>query len=264
MQLFLLDPFLATRLLCGQIMVYYFDTGSIIQKLKGLFKKAGSPPYKMPEPDILYGIIRKSTLFKNMSDDNIRKMIARMEGVRRAAGDVIIREGDEGDYYYLLLEGTAEVLKRIPGTQDFQSVAELASGAPFGEEALISNAKRNATVSMKTKGVLLRLPKDAFVDYVRDSLVTWFSSIEAQKKVNQGAKWADTREPLEYQKVHLPGAISLPVKDLRDRLGELDKGTEYICYCENGRISATAAFLLNQNGFKAAVLQGGLKRLNAG
>ncbi len=244
-------------------MVYYFDTGSFVQKLKGFFKKAGTSSFKMPEPDTLFGIIRKSALFKNMSDDHIRSMITRMEGVQRAAGDVIIREGDEGDYYYLLLEGTAEVLKRVPNTQEFQSIAELTSGAPFGEEALISNAKRNATVSMTTKGVLLRLPKDAFVDYVRDSLVTWLSAIEAQKNVNKGSKWADTREPLEYQKVHLPGAVSLPIKELRDRLGELDKNTEYICYCENGRISATAAFLLNQNGFKAAVLQGGLRRLEA-
>ena len=245
-------------------MVYYFDTGSLVQKFKGLFKKAGAQPFIMPEPEKLFGIIRKSALFKNMSDDNIRRMIARMEGVRRAAGDVIIREGDEGDFYYLLLEGTAEVLKRVSGSQEAQSVAELASGAPFGEEALISNAKRNATVSMKTDGVLLRLPKDAFVDYVRDSLVTWLSPIDAQKNVNKGAQWTDTREMPEYQKMHLPGALSLPAKDLRDRLGELDRETEYICYCENGRISATAAFLLNQNGFKAAVLQGGLKRLNAG
>jgi len=45
-------------------------------------------------------------------------------------------------------------------------------------------------------------------------------------------------------------------------LGELDVNGRYICYCENGRLSATAAFLMRQNGYQVSVLQGGLKGIH--
>jgi rhodanese-related sulfurtransferase len=43
------------------------------------------------------------------------------------------------------------------------------------------------------------------------------------------------------------------------RLNELDKETEYVCYCTTGRRSSAAAFLLVQNGYKASVLNGGVQ-----
>jgi rhodanese-related sulfurtransferase len=142
-----------------------------------------------------------------------------------------------------------------------QVVAELTAPMGFGEEALISNAKRNATITMKVGGTVMRLSKDAFNDYVKDPLVLWLSPKEAQDKAAQGAKWIDVRDPDEARQAHLHGALSIPLAELRDRVSELSKDTLYVCYCQNGRLSSTAAFLLRLRGFNVGVLRGGLQSL---
>ena len=71
----------------------------------------------------------------------------------------------------------------------------------------------------------------------------------------------DCRDAAESADSHLHGAITVPLEDLRDRVGELNTETLYVCYCENGRQSSTAAFLLSQRGLNAGVLRGGLQGL---
>ncbi len=66
----------------------------------------------------------------------------------------------------------------------------------------------------------------------------------------------------ESAQAHLPGAIEIPIDDVRERApAELDKDTLYICYCDNGRISSSGAFVLKQAGYNSGVLRGGLKSL---
>jgi len=183
-----------------------------------------------------------------------------MDTVPVAEGDVIIKQGDEGDFYYLLVEGKAKVLRRGDGETEARVVAELDEPKGFGEEALISNAKRNATIVMKTGGVVMRFSKDAFNDYVKEPILDWYSAAQAQKEIGQGAKWLDVRDEDEAQS-HLPGAIEIPIDGIRKRAGELSKDILYICYCDNGRMSSSAAFVLKQSGYKTGVLRGGLQSL---
>jgi rhodanese-related sulfurtransferase len=210
---------------------------------------------------VLLDKIRQSELFSNLPAKNLDEMFSRMETVRIKAGETIIKEGDEGDYYYLLVNGTATVSRKHQGDSDAQLVAELVEPIGFGEEALISNAKRNATVAMKTAGLLMRLSKDAFNDYVKEPLITWLSPKDAQDRIVQGAKWIDVRDPTGAREARLPDSISIPMGDLREKAGALDKKQFYICYCENGRLSSTAAFLLRQRGYDVGVLRGGLQSL---
>jgi len=211
---------------------------------------------------VLLDKIRQSELFRDLPPKNLEEMFSRMETVRMKAGETIIKEGDEGDYYYLLVHGTATVSRRRQKTDPkLQLVAELCEPIGFGEEALISNAKRNATVAMKTSGTLMRLSKDAFNDYVKEPLITWVSPKEAQEKIAQGAKWIDVRDCNGSREARLSGSLSIPMEELRDRMSELDKGAFHICYCENGRLSSTAAFLLRQRGYNVGVLRGGLQSL---
>ncbi len=225
---------------------------TIMQKLFGRGKQAAAP---VVDKAVLLEKIRQSDLFKDLPVKDVEEMLAHMETVHMKAGDAVVREGDEGDFYYLLVSGNAKVTRRQ------QAVAELAGPTGFGEEALISNAKRNATVTMSGDGVLMRLSKDGFNDYVKDHLVTWVSPVESQAKIGQGAKWIDVRDPSETKQSRLPGAISIPMEDLRKRTSDLNQKTFYICYCENGRLSSTAAFLLRQRGFNVGVLRGGLQSL---
>lgn len=221
-----------------------------------------APPIEIEvNKTLLIDKIRQSELFKDLPAENIEEMFSHMETVPMRSGDTIIREGDEGDYYYLLVGGTAQVSRRLEKDGKPQVVAELNEPTGFGEEALISNAKRNATVIMTSDGAVMRLSKDAFNDYVKEPMVTWFSPMDAQDKVTNGARWIDVRVAEQARQTRLHGAISMPMEELRDRMSGFDKNTLYICYCENGRLSSTAAFLLRQRGYNVGVLRGGLQSL---
>jgi rhodanese-related sulfurtransferase len=84
------------------------------------------------------------------------------------------------------------------------------------------------------------------------------SAEDARAKVADGAQWIDVRYPSEYQYDKLPGAINIPLSDIRNAFGALDKGREYVLYCQSERRSAAAAFLMAQRGYRAYVLSGGL------
>ena len=231
--------------------------------LSKLFKKVESVPtvVKGVSKTVLLDKIRQTELFRDIPAENLDQAFGHMDTVEVREGDAVVREGEEGDYYYLLVQGAAKVTRRVQPDDSPQVVAELAGPAGFGEEALISNAKRNATVTMATSGTLMRLSKDAFNDFVKEPLVTWMSPKEAQDKVTKGAKWIDVRETGEAQQAHLHGSLSIPMAELRNRMSDLDKATFYVCYCQNGRLSSTAAFLLRQRGFTVGVLRGGVQSL---
>lgn len=192
--------------------------------------------------------------FRAVPPANLRRLLERIEPVPVRAGDVVVRQGELGDYYYLIDRGRARVTRTI-------ELARLGEGAGFGEEALLSEGRRNATVTMETDGVLLRLSKDDFDRLLKEPVLHWIEADEARRRVNAGARWLDVRHAKEYHRFHLPGAVNLPLHELRLRLDELDPGTRYICYCRTGRRSSAAAFLLMQRGFDVHVLRGGLQAL---
>ncbi|HLP98486.1 MAG TPA: cyclic nucleotide-binding domain-containing protein [Sideroxyarcus sp.] len=194
--------------------------------------------------------------FAHLPSANIGKLLNRIEAIAVWNKDVIIREGDEGDYYYLIESGRAQVTRLVGGTN--LVLAELKAGDVFGEEALISDSKRNATVTMKSNGVLLRLKKQDFLELMQEPLLHHIGYQDAKQKVAQGAVWLDVRHPPEYRYDKLPGAINVPLNDIRNAIGVLSKATPYIAYCQSGRRSAAAAFILAQAGYEVYVLENGL------
>jgi rhodanese-related sulfurtransferase len=187
---------------------------------------------------------------------NISALLQRIEAIGVWTGDVIIREGDDGDFYYLIDSGRAQVTRRVGGAD--MVLAELKAGDAFGEEALISDAKRNATVTMKSNGVLLRLGRQDFLELMQEPLLHKVSYEQAMQAVAQGAVWLDVRHPPEYRYDRLRGAMNVPLNDIRNAVGVLDRSKKYIAYCQSGRRSAAAAFILAQAGYDVQVLDGGL------
>ena len=198
----------------------------------------------------------KSGPFAHLPPANIGKLLERIEVVAVRANDVIIREGDGGDYYYLIESGRARVSRVVGGVS--MVLAELKAGDVFGEEALVSGAKRSATVTMTSNGVLLRLNQEDFQELMREPLLRKVDYREAQRKVAQGAIWLDVRYPPEYRYDKLPGAVNVPLNDIRNAVGALGKERQYIAYCQSGRRSSAAAFILAQAGYDVYVLDGGL------
>jgi CRP-like cAMP-binding protein len=195
--------------------------------------------------------------FSQLPSAHIDELLKRFERLRVAVGDAVIREGDEGDYYYVIESGRFQVERLVGGAK--LVLAELRGGDAFGEEALVSEAKRNATVVALTEGELLRLARGHFNQLLREPLLRRLSFEEATEKVKKGALWLDVRYPSEYQYDKLPGAINVPLAEVRNMFGVLDRSREYVAYCQSGRRSAAAAFLFAARGFHVWLLEGGLK-----
>ncbi|WIM05465.1 MAG: cyclic nucleotide-binding domain-containing protein [Candidatus Nitricoxidivorans perseverans] len=200
-------------------------------------------------------------VFSALPPAHIETLLGRFQRIRAKRGETIIRQGGAGDYYYVIERGRCLVTREVAGSR--VDLAELKAGDAFGEEALVSDTTRNATVAMKTDGVLLRLSKTDFVDLLREPLMRRVSPVEAQRRVAAGAVWLDVRFPAEYQHDGLPGAINIPLNEVRRTLPMLDPKKEYIVYCQTGRRSSAAAFLFSQRGIRAALLDGGLRALFA-
>ena len=187
---------------------------------------------------------------------NISALLQRIEAIAVWEGDIIIREGDEGDYYYMIDSGRAQVMRRVGGVD--MHLADLKAGDVFGEEALVSGAKRNATVTMKSNGMLLRLERKDFLALMQEPLLRKLSYEQAMQAVAQGAVWLDVRHPPEYRYDKLRGAMNVPLNEIRNAIGVLNRSKKYITYCQSGRRSAAAAFILAQAGYDVQVLDGGL------
>ena len=195
--------------------------------------------------------------FAHLPPANIGELIKRIEAVVVWADDVIVREGEEGDFYYLIDTGKARVTRRVGGVE--LALADLHAGEVFGEEALISEACRNATVTMQSNGVLLRLNRQDFLHLMQEPLLHKIAFEQAQQAVAEGlALWLDVRHPPEYRYDRLTGALNIPLNDIRNAIGVLDHAKKYIVYCQSGRRSAAAAFILAQAGYQVQVLEGGL------
>ena len=195
--------------------------------------------------------------FAQLPAARIDELLRRFEQVGVTRGNKVIREGEEGDYYYLIEAGRFQVERRVGGAEVV--LAELRNGDAFGEEALVSDARRNASVTALTDGRLLRLSRTHFNELLREPLLRRLGYAEAADKVRGGALWLDVRYPSEYQYDKLPGAINVPLAEVRNMFAVLDRSKEYIAYCQSGRRSAAAAFLFAQRGFKVWLLEGGLK-----
>ena len=69
----------------------------------------------------------------------------------------------------------------------------------------------------------------------------------------------DVRTPQEFASGHIPGAVNIPVDDLRSRLGELPRDRQIAAYCQVGQRGYLATRILLQAGFSAANVGGGYK-----
>lgn len=206
----------------------------------------------------------KSPTFRNLPAPNIEELLYRLEPVRVHEGDVIIRQGEQGDYFYMIDEGIAMVTRNPEDDDDAVEMAELSEGATFGEAALISDKPRNATVSMMTDGILLRLSKDDFNKLLKQPSLEAIEFDNAVGKVAEGvAQWVDVRLPGEFSHSHLPDAINICMRDMHREAQTLDKSKLYICYCETGNRSSAASFVLQQYGLKSKTLAGGLSNVPA-
>jgi CRP-like cAMP-binding protein len=199
----------------------------------------------------------RAPAFARLPTGNIEKMFQMFEPVTVKPSEIVMREGDAPDYFYVVREGTASVSKYLDGAP--QVVAYLREGDTFGEDALLSNLPRNATVRMMQGGQLMRLSRDAFEAVLKPPMLSWVLPAEAARLVHAGAALLDVRMPEEHAQRAIDGSVNVPLYRLREDVANvLPSGSRVIVYCNTGERSAAAAFVLKRLGYEVSALHGGL------
>ncbi len=202
--------------------------------------------------------ILQTRAFHRIPPANIQAMFMRMESVTFKPGEKVIEQDAEGDYFYIIKEGRCLVTRATPANPNGVKLATLSVGDSFGEEALISDSKRNATITMLTDGHLMRLNKEDFNSLLNEPLLNWVDYDEGKKLVDSGPVWFDVRLPTEHKAKHIKGSINIPLIFLRMKANSLDTGKKYVIYCDTGRRSSAASFLLNEKDIETYVLRDGV------
>ncbi|HEY6640710.1 cyclic nucleotide-binding domain-containing protein [Povalibacter sp.] len=235
------------------VVVTWDQTGSYkVSELRGT--EEGDAP---PANDWMTALLQ-SKAFHRIPPANLQAVFMRLQRVDFRAGEVVIKQGADGDCIYIIVKGGCVVTRETPLNKEGIKLAELRMGDTFGEEALISETRRNATVTMLTDGCLMRLAKEDFHKLLHEPLLQWVDYGEAKGVVAAGGQWIDVRLPSEFEHYRADGALNIPLYSLRLKMGALDRKRHYVVCCDTGRRSSACAYILSERGFNASVLKGGL------
>jgi MFS family permease len=102
-------------------------------------------------------LLRRTVVFAPLSYAALRRLASSLGEQRAPAGEVIVRQGDDGDVVYVIREG------RVAVSRNGAAVAELGPDDTFGEAALILDAPRNATVTALEPVLLRTLGRGPFL-----------------------------------------------------------------------------------------------------
>lgn len=195
----------------------------------------------------------ESALFTRVPPSHIQQLFVRFKEVSVQAGEKILREGEQGDYFYVLESGRAEVTDKAG-----RHLAELGSGGYFGEEALVGDTTRNANVQMLTAGRLMCLEKADFKALLQEPILRVVSAEQwSQQREQLGqVELLDVRLAIERRFGRVEGSQNIPLNQLRQRLPELSEQTTYVVADDAGRRSQVAVQLLIQAGLEAMLLEG--------
>lgn len=130
----------------------------------------------------LIEILPQTPLFRGLSEAESR-VLARAVFIQRfGQGEDLLREGEGGDFFFLILEGTCSVL--VAGSNGSSiNVASVGSGSVVGEMALLAGATRTATVRAATEVLVARVGKGALTNLLelRPDLLENFARYAAEK-----------------------------------------------------------------------------------
>lgn len=196
--------------------------------------------------------VLKSNLFFKVPPLNVEQIFSRLTPQVVYAGDVVIRQGEMGEQCYFIKEGEADVTRHSDNKR--QHLATIGVGRCFGEDALVNETMRNATVMMRTDGVLMRLDKQDFYRLLKEPSVSSLAYNELEDQLAKGVVAVDVRSEEEYSEAHLPRAVNIPLNILAIKSRLLNKNNLYIFYCDTGRRSRAAAYLLSVHGYKTLAL----------
>jgi di/tricarboxylate transporter/CRP-like cAMP-binding protein len=111
-------------------------------------------------------VLSRVPLFAALDRVSLAKLVVHFERVRFEAGEVVFQEGDPGDAFYVVLQGTFSDYVGSLDTGVDRRLATRGPGATFGDIALLSNRPRSTTVRADVAAVALRLERGRFLGLV--------------------------------------------------------------------------------------------------
>ncbi len=115
--------------------------------------------------DPVTAVLRQSPLFETLSEGQLAKMVKHGEGLRLGDGDVLAKEGQQSEAFFVLLEGRVTVEMAIGGQT--VPISTLGPGDVFGEQGLLLQAPRTATVRARGSAEVLRFNSHIFQTLLR-------------------------------------------------------------------------------------------------
>lgn len=197
-------------------------------------------------------VLLAAPLFSRIPPGNIQTLFQRFVPRAVAKGEDVVVVGKQGDYFYVIKSGTAKVLDSAGYCK-----ANLTTGDYFGEEALVGNTTRNATVEMSSDGELMCLGKESFAELLHKPLVNYVSVAEFFKLQESGRsiRLLDVRLPIEFKQQQLSGSVNIPLSYLRPKLSEMSRDILYVVSDYGGRRSEVAVQLMVQCGLDVLLLR---------
>jgi len=117
--------------------------------------------------DAIYGLVGKSLFFAEFSREDISVLAGYMEVYRAQPGEIIITEGDGGDYMLLIVEGYVDILKRGMRHEQ-QHMTTVGPGMTLGEMSMIDGEPRFATCVATEPTVFAVLHRDDMAKIILD------------------------------------------------------------------------------------------------
>src|SRR6201997_2443129 len=111
-------------------------------------------------------ILRRSSVFRFLADEHFAAIKPLLQEEHYEFGDVIVKQGDSADSFYILTRGRARAVK-IKADGEEIPLGVLKPGDSFGEAALAEGGTRNATVRCSTAVDVLRIDRDDFQQLIR-------------------------------------------------------------------------------------------------
>ena len=238
---------------------------TLLESLLGLDQAAAYEVFEYDgsdDPNWVIQILSKPA-FRKVPPAHANAMFTHFQTLSCKAGEVVIRQGEKADYYYLIRSGRVQVTRAKLGGAPLV-LAELGPGDGFGEDALLTGDRHSASVTLLSDSLLMRLSKQDFDALLRTPLVKRIDSSEARFLLRAGAQLVDVRLEDEFREGTLRNSLNLPLYLLRSKAQSLDPGKRYILFCQYELRSSAAAFLLAQRGLDVYVLRDGLAGLKPG
>jgi branched-chain amino acid transport system substrate-binding protein len=130
-------------------------------------------------------LLKNVNIFSFMDDKELFILAKRVEQLEFNLGEVIIRQYDEGDSMYLLVDGELSVFVR-KSHQDMNEikVAEINSGQFFGEMSLLTGDSRSATIVANNDAIVLEVTQEHLQDLLHEypNLLDELVEVVAQRR----------------------------------------------------------------------------------